>query len=43
VLLAGTTIVLLLVIAGSISLLYSVGNIELPSVLMGGAVNAKKD
>ncbi|KAJ7467130.1 hypothetical protein FB451DRAFT_1137775 [Mycena latifolia] len=43
VLLAGTTIVLLLVIAGSISLLYSVGNIELPSVLMGGAVNPKKD
>ncbi|KAJ6507276.1 hypothetical protein C8R47DRAFT_1315538 [Mycena vitilis] len=43
VLLAGTTIVLLLVIAGSVSLLYTVGNIELPSVLMGGAVNAKKD
>ncbi|KAJ7139058.1 hypothetical protein C8R44DRAFT_605015 [Mycena epipterygia] len=43
VLLAGTTIVLLLVIAGSISLLYTVGNIELPSVLMGGAVHAKKD
>ncbi|KAJ7091989.1 hypothetical protein B0H15DRAFT_834939 [Mycena belliarum] len=43
VLLAGTTVVLMLVIAGSISLLYSVGNIELPSVLMGGAVHAKKD
>ncbi|KAJ7075831.1 hypothetical protein C8R43DRAFT_1054067 [Mycena crocata] len=43
VLLTGTTIVLLLVIAGSVSLLYTVGNIELPSVLMGGAVNAKKD
>ncbi|KAJ7782388.1 hypothetical protein DFH07DRAFT_790500 [Mycena maculata] len=42
VLLAGTTIVLLLIIAGSISLLYTVGTIELPSVLMGGAVNAKK-
>ncbi|KAF8200000.1 hypothetical protein K438DRAFT_1717444 [Mycena galopus ATCC 62051] len=43
VLLAGTTIGLILVIAGSVSLLYTVGTIELPSVLMGGAVNAKKD
>ncbi|KAJ6594483.1 hypothetical protein B0H19DRAFT_1095723 [Mycena capillaripes] len=43
VLLTGTTIVLLLVIAGSVSLLYTVGNVELPSVLLGGAVNAKKD
>ncbi|KAF7357855.1 hypothetical protein MVEN_00831700 [Mycena venus] len=43
VLLAGTTIVLLLVIAGSVSLLYTVGTGELPSVLMGGAVHAKKE
>ncbi|KAJ7623534.1 hypothetical protein FB45DRAFT_925936 [Roridomyces roridus] len=43
VLFTGTTIVLLLVIAGSIALLSSVGNVELPSVLLGGAVNGKKD
>jgi hypothetical protein len=43
VLLAGTTIVLILIIAGSVSLLYTVGSVELPSVLMGSAVNAKKD
>ncbi|KAJ6498776.1 hypothetical protein C8R45DRAFT_979853 [Mycena sanguinolenta] len=43
VLLAGTTIVLILIAAGSVSLLYTVGTIELPSVLMGGAVNPKKD
>ncbi|KAJ6629442.1 hypothetical protein B0H10DRAFT_1987145 [Mycena sp. CBHHK59/15] len=43
VLLAGTTIVLSIVIVMSVSLLYTVGNIELPSVLMGGAVHAKKD
>ncbi|KAJ7502379.1 hypothetical protein B0H11DRAFT_1712528 [Mycena galericulata] len=43
VLFVGTTIVLLLVIFGSVSLLYTVGNVELPSVLLGVAVNAKKD
>ncbi|KAJ7760981.1 hypothetical protein B0H16DRAFT_1415034 [Mycena metata] len=43
VLLTGTTIVLLLVIGMSVTLLYTVGNVELPSVLMGGAVNAKKE
>ncbi|KAJ7282698.1 hypothetical protein C8J57DRAFT_1296204 [Mycena rebaudengoi] len=43
VLLAGTTIGLLLVIFMSVSLLYSVGGVELPSVLMGGAVHPKKD
>ncbi|KAJ7162115.1 hypothetical protein C8R46DRAFT_1177546 [Mycena filopes] len=43
VLLTGTTIVLLLIIGMSVTLLYTVGNIELPSVLMGGAVNVKKD
>ncbi|KAJ7354625.1 hypothetical protein DFH08DRAFT_922907 [Mycena albidolilacea] len=43
VLLAGTTIVLILIIAGSVSLLYTVGSVELPSVLMGSAINAKKD
>ncbi|KAJ7049923.1 hypothetical protein C8F01DRAFT_1378051 [Mycena amicta] len=41
VLLAGTTIVLILVIAMSVGLLYGVGNIELPSVLLGGAVHKK--
>ncbi|CAK5265404.1 unnamed protein product [Mycena citricolor] len=43
VLFAGTTIVLLIVVAGSVSLLYSIGNVELPSVLLGAVVNAKKD
>ncbi|KAF7376598.1 hypothetical protein MSAN_00076400 [Mycena sanguinolenta] len=43
VLLAGTTIVLILIAFGSVSLLYTVGTIELPGVLMGGAVNPKKD
>ncbi|KAJ7267669.1 hypothetical protein B0H12DRAFT_119681 [Mycena haematopus] len=43
VLLAGTTIVLILIIAGSVSLLYTVGTIQLPSVLLGSAINAKKD
>ncbi|KAF7315945.1 DUF3844 domain-containing protein [Mycena indigotica] len=43
VLLAGTTVVLILVVAMSVGLLYGVGNIELPSVLMGGAVHPKKD
>ncbi|KAL1672912.1 hypothetical protein EV122DRAFT_271160 [Schizophyllum commune] len=43
VLLAGTTVAIILLAAGSISLLYSVGDVELPSVLMGGVVNAKRD
>ncbi|KAF7322167.1 DUF3844 domain-containing protein [Mycena kentingensis (nom. inval.)] len=43
ILLTGTTVVLILVIAMSVGLLYSVGDIELPSVLMGGAVHPKKD
>ncbi|KAK7006007.1 hypothetical protein R3P38DRAFT_3040861 [Favolaschia claudopus] len=43
VLLTGTTIALILIIAGSVSLLTAVGNVELPSVLMGGAVLTKKD
>jgi hypothetical protein len=42
-LLAGTTIVMLLIIVGSVSLLATAGSQELPSVLMGGAVNAKKE
>ncbi|TRM70254.1 hypothetical protein BD626DRAFT_476793 [Schizophyllum amplum] len=43
VLLAGTTVALILFAAGSVSLLYSVGDIELPSVLLGGVVNAKRE
>ncbi|KAJ7212957.1 hypothetical protein GGX14DRAFT_445794 [Mycena pura] len=43
VLLAGTTTILVIVIAMSIGLLYSVGNVELPSVLLGGAVHPKKE
>ncbi|KAG6911165.1 hypothetical protein DXG01_003905 [Tephrocybe rancida] len=43
VLLTGTVIVLLLLVFGSISLLSSVGNIELPSVLLATAVGVKKD
>ncbi|KAL0956888.1 hypothetical protein HGRIS_002996 [Hohenbuehelia grisea] len=43
VLLAGTVVGIILLIAGSIGLLYGVGSQELPSTLMGGAVNAKRD
>lgn len=34
---------MILIVVGSVSLLYSVGNIELPSTLMGNAVVARKD
>jgi len=41
--LAGTTIAITLVIALSISLLYSIGTQELPNVLTGGIVHTKHD
>jgi len=43
VLLTGTVVVLIIVIVGSISLLYSVGDSPLPSILLATAVNSKKD
>ncbi|KAG6837841.1 hypothetical protein H0H93_016209 [Arthromyces matolae] len=43
VLLTGTVVVLLVLIFGSVSLLSSVGSLELPSVLLATAVGAKKD
>ncbi|KAG6857706.1 hypothetical protein H0H87_004122 [Tephrocybe sp. NHM501043] len=43
VLLTGTVIVLLILVFGSVSLLSSVGNVELPSVLLATAVGVKKD
>jgi len=43
VLLTGTAVTLILLVVGSVSLLYGVGTVELPSTLMGGAINAKKD
>jgi hypothetical protein len=41
--LAGSSIVLVLLIAGSISLLAGIGDEKLPSTLTGGAVGAKKE
>jgi hypothetical protein len=43
VLITGTVIALLLVGYGSVSLLANVGTEELPSTLMGGVVNSRKD
>ncbi|KAG6873451.1 hypothetical protein C0995_015540 [Termitomyces sp. Mi166 len=43
VLLTGTVIVLLVLVFGSVSLLSTVGNVELPSVLLATAVGVKKD
>ncbi len=43
VLLAGTTIGLLLFVLGSVALLVAAGEQKLPSVLTGGVVNSKKD
>ncbi|KAF9257958.1 hypothetical protein L218DRAFT_1080654 [Marasmius fiardii PR-910] len=43
VLLAGTTVVMILLAVGSVSFLYSVGQQSLPPTLMGTAVNPKKD
>ncbi|KAJ3503683.1 hypothetical protein NLJ89_g8323 [Agrocybe chaxingu] len=43
VLLTGTVIVILLLIAGSISLLYTVGDQPLPSTLLATAVHSKSD
>ncbi|KAF9527343.1 hypothetical protein CPB83DRAFT_856393 [Crepidotus variabilis] len=43
VLLTGTVIVILLLIAGSVSLLYTIGDQPLPSTLLATAVNAKKE
>ncbi|KAL0576336.1 hypothetical protein V5O48_005634 [Marasmius crinis-equi] len=43
VLLAGTTIAMIVVAIGSVSLLYGVGQQSLPSTLTGTAVTAKKD
>lgn len=42
VLLAGTTVALLLMIAGSVGLLYSIGGQELPTVLTGGIAGGQK-
>ncbi|PVF97044.1 hypothetical protein CPB86DRAFT_786380 [Serendipita vermifera] len=42
-LVAGTTIAIIVIIVFSISLLYSVGSQELPNVLTGTAVHAKRD
>ena len=41
-LLAGTTIALLLMIAGAVGLLYAIGGEELPSVLTGGVAAVQK-
>ncbi|KAF8973020.1 hypothetical protein BDZ97DRAFT_1912616 [Flammula alnicola] len=43
VLLSGTVIVIILLIVGSVSLLYDVGDQSLPSTLLATAVPAKKD
>jgi len=43
VLLVGSSIVLILLIAGSISLLAGIGDDKLPSTLTGGAVGAKNE
>jgi len=43
VLLVGTTVALLVIIISSVSLLYSMGGQELPSVLTGGVAPTKKD
>ncbi|KAF8197896.1 hypothetical protein BJ912DRAFT_922624 [Pholiota molesta] len=43
VLLTGTVIIILLLIAGSVSLLYSVGDQSLPSTLLATAVPVKRD
>ena len=43
VLLAGTAVVIILLIVGSISLLYTVGEQPLPSTLLATAINAKKE
>jgi Domain of unknown function (DUF3844) len=43
VLLTGTVIGLLIVIAGSVSLLYGVGNEQLPGTLTGGVGGSKRD
>jgi len=43
VLLTGTAVVILLLIVGSISLLYTVGDQPLPSTLLATAINAKKE
>jgi hypothetical protein len=43
VLLAGTVLVLVLLVFGSISLLSSVGGHELPSTLLATAVNGKRE
>lgn len=43
VLLTGTVIALFLFVGGSIALLYSIGNDELPGTLTGGAPVSKRD
>jgi hypothetical protein len=43
VLLAGSTVALILLIAGSLSLLAGIGSEKLPSTLTGGAVSGKKE
>lgn len=42
VLITGTVIGLILLIFGSVSLLYGIGDHELPSVLLGGAVGGSR-
>lgn len=43
VLITGTVIVIILLFAGSVSLLYTVGDQALPSTLLATAVPVKKD
>jgi hypothetical protein len=43
VLITGTVIGLLLLIVGSVGLLYGIADQELPSVLLGGVVGVRKD
>lgn len=43
VLLSGTVLVIVFLIAGSISLLYTIGEQPLPSTLLATAVQAKKE
>ena len=43
VLLSGTAVLIILLIAGSISLLYAVGEQALPSTLLATAINVQKE
>lgn len=43
VLLTGTVIAMILLVVGSVTLLYSVGDQALPSILLATSVSVKKD